>query len=230
MRMKTDKTKRTREPDLSSMLVWFDTEYSDLNLDRARLLQVAMVVTDGRLRRVGPAESDIRLTIRLPRGARLSPWVREHLAPLIARCRSAEAVSVAAADRRLAEALTSALGPIPANVSRRPVLAGNSVHADWWLARKFLPRFHDLLHYRQMDVTALKLEWLRRNPAFDFEKESGAIVRRYFPGALTGPDERHDAYYDAQASAAELAFYRKHLLSRAAPRRGGGDQPRRSRA
>jgi oligoribonuclease len=202
--------------DLSSYLVWFDTEYTSLDLGRARLLQVAMVITDGDLRRIGPPERDVRLAIRLPPSARLSPWVEENLKPLVARCRSAGAVTAAEADRRLAAALDDALGPAPAAVAKRPVLAGNSVHADWWLARRFLPQFLGRLHYRQLDVTALKLEWLRRNPSFDFEKESGEIVRRYFPGALIGPDERHDAYYDAQASAAELAFYRKHLLSRPA--------------
>ena len=208
------KAKKGRDRDLSSYLVWFDTEYTTLDLDRARLLQVAMVITDGNLQRVGPAARDVRLAIRLPPSARLSPWVEEHLKPLVATCRSAEAVTAAGADRRLAAALEEALGPIPDSVTKRPVLAGNSVHADWWLARRFLPHFLARLHYRQMDVTALKLEWLRRNPSFDFEKESGEVVRRHFPGALIGPDERHDAYYDAQASAAELAFYRKHLLSR----------------
>lgn len=208
------KTKKGKAGDLSSYLVWFDTEYTNLDLGRARLLQVAMMITDGDLRRVGPPERDVCLAIRLPPSARLSPWVEENLKPLVARCRSAEAVTAAAADRGLAAALEEALGPVPDSVTKRPVLAGNSVHADWWLARRFLPQFLGRLHYRQMDVTALKLEWLRRNPSFDFEKESGEIVRRYFPGALIGPDERHDAYYDAQASAAELAFYRKHLLSR----------------
>lgn len=213
--------KRERGRDLSTFLVWFDTEYTTLDLGRARLLQVAMLITDGGLRRLGPPERDVRLAIRLPPSARLSPWVEENLKPLVAKCRSAEAVTAAEADRRLAAALEEALGPIPDSVTKRPVLAGNSVHADWWLARRFLPRFLARLHYRQLDVTALKLEWLRRDPSFDFEKESGAIVRRYFPGALIGPDERHDAYYDAQASAAELAFYRKHLMSRP-PRRSRG--------
>ncbi len=208
------KTKAVRGRDLSSFLVWFDTEYTTLDLDRARLLQVAMMITDGDLKRVGPPERDVRLAIRLPPSARLSPWVEENLKPLVAKCRSPEAVTAAGADRRLVAALEEALGPDVDNVTKRPVLAGNSVHADWWLSRRFLPQFLARLHYRQMDVTALKLEWLRRDPAFDFEKESGEIVRRYFPDALIGPDERHDAYYDAQASAAELAFYRKHLLSR----------------
>ncbi|OQW96780.1 MAG: hypothetical protein BWK77_03640 [Verrucomicrobia bacterium A1] len=213
------KAGRGKAGDLSSYLVWFDTEYTSLDLGRARLLQVAMMITDGDLRRVGPPERDVRLAIRLPPSARLSPWVEENLKPLVARCRSADAVTAAEADRRLAAALDEALGPAPDSVTKRPVLAGNSVHADWWLARRFLPQFLGRLHYRQLDVTALKLEWLRRNPSFDFEKESGEIVRRHFPGALIGPDERHDAYYDAQASAAELAFYRKHLLSR--PARSG---------
>lgn len=210
------KAKKGGARDLSSYLVWFDTEYTSLDLGRARLLQVAMMITDGDLRRVGPPERDVRLAIRLPPSARLSPWVEENLKPLVERCRSAEAVTAAGADRRLAAALDEALGFPPEAVTKRPVLAGNSVHADWWLARRFLPKFLARLHYRQMDVTALKIEWLRRNPSFDFEKESGEIVRRHFPGALIGPDERHDAYYDAQASAAELAFYRKNLLSRPA--------------
>lgn len=228
--MGTRKAKPGRGRDLSSYLVWFDTEYTTLDLERARLLQVAMTITDGDLHRVGPPEDDVRLAIRLPPSVRLSPWVEENLKPLVATCRSTEAVTAAEADRRLVAALEKALGPDPDSVTKRPVLAGNSVHADWWLARRFLPGFLARLHYRQMDVTALKLEWLRRDPSFDFEKESGAIVRRYFPGALIGPDERHDAHYDAQASAAELAFYRKHLLSRPPrPARGRGGAAKKGR-
>jgi oligoribonuclease (3'-5' exoribonuclease) len=39
------------------------------------------------------------------------------------------------------------------------------------------------------------------------------MIRRYFPEAVL-PDSfsRHDAYYDVQASIAELAFYRRHLF------------------
>ena len=39
------------------------------------------------------------------------------------------------------------------------------------------------------------------------------IIKQYFSEALLpGMDSRHDAYYDLQASIAELSFYRQHLL------------------
>ena len=48
-----------------------------------------------------------------------------------------------------------------------------------------------------------------------FDKNDPEFVRRYFPDAeLDGPGRRHDALYDAQASAAELGYYRAHLARR----------------
>ncbi|MBA4395446.1 MAG: hypothetical protein C0407_17995 [Desulfobacca sp.] len=78
------------------------------------------------------------------------------------------------------------------------------------MIRRFLPRFLGRLHYRHLDVTAFKLEWQRLHPDKEFEKENPEIIRRYFPEAyLTDSGSRHDAYYDLQASIAELAFYRQ---------------------
>jgi oligoribonuclease (3'-5' exoribonuclease) len=46
-----------------------------------------------------------------------------------------------------------------------------------------------------------------------FDKRNPEIIRQYFPDAvLTVLGGRHDAYYDLQASIAELAFYRRHLF------------------
>lgn len=211
-------TNRQRPRDLSDCWVWFDAEFTTLEFERAWLLQIAIAITDSSLRRLGPPPGQERMTIRLPPRAVVSPWVREQLAPLVRASRSPAAVPVAEADRRLAALVRRTLGPIPADIERRPVLAGNSVHADWWMIRKHLPRFHACLHYRHLDVTAFKLEWRRRCPAFDFEKTSAAMIRRYLPRSWSLAGERHDAWFDVLASMAELAFYRRHLL-RAAPRR-----------
>jgi len=194
-------------------LVWFDTEYSGLDLEEAHLLQVAALITDQSLRRVCPGETDIRMAIRLPSDATVSPWVEENLPELVAACRSSLAVDLPEADRLLAAYVDAVAGPPAERENRRPVLAGNSVHADWWLARKYLPQFIRRLHYRHLDVTALKLEWQKRHPDHEFEKEDSDNIRRYFSEALLNPsDTRHDAYYDIQASIAELAFYRGHLF------------------
>jgi len=193
--------------------VWFDTEYSDLELEEACLLQVAAVITDSSLKRVLPQEQDVRLVIRLPEGARISPWVEQNLPDLVQACHSAGAVTLTEADQRLAEYVDAAAGPPAERENKRPVLAGNSVHADWWLVRRFLPRFLGRLHYRHLDVTAFKVEWQCLHPDRAFEKENPENIRGYFPEAmLPGSDGRHDAYYDVQASIAEMAFYRSLLF------------------
>lgn len=196
----------------AGLLVWFDTEYTDLDLDRARLLQVAAIVTDGDLRRVLPPERDIRWAIRLDPDAPLSPWVRQNLADIVETCGGPDAVEAGEADRRLAGLVAEVAGPPAPKPGDRPVLAGNSIHADWWIARRFLPRFLASLHYRHLDVSSFKLEWLRRHPDVALDKENPREVARWFPGAALPAGGRHDALYDVQASIAEMAFYRANLL------------------
>lgn len=202
-----------RPDNTDKFYVWFDTEYSDLGLETAWLLQVSALITDASLKRVLPQEQDVRLAIRLPDEAVLSPWVEQNLPDLVKACRSPGAVSVDEADARLADYVDAAAGFPAERENQRPVLAGNSVHADWWLVRRFLPRFLSRLHYRHLDVTAFKLEWQRLHPGVEFEKENPEIIHRHFPEAvLSASGSRHDAYYDVQASIAELAFYRRFLL------------------
>jgi len=194
-------------------LVWFDTEYSGLELEDALLLQVAALITDRSLRRVLPAEKDIQLTVHLPPEATVSPWVEENLPDLVATCRSPLSVELEEADHLLADYIDSVAGPPAERENRRPILAGNSIHADRRLAQKFLPRFTNRLHYRHLDVTTLKIEWQNRYPDRELDKENPVNIKRYFPEACFLKSEtRHDAYYDIQASIAELAFYRQHLF------------------
>jgi oligoribonuclease len=193
--------------------LWFDTEYSNLEIESAVLLQVAALATDTSLRRVFPEEHDLRLVVRLPEGAKLSPWVEQKLPDLVKACRSSGAVDVAEADDSLSAYADTLAGLSTNHADHRPVLAGNSIHFDWWLVRRFLPRFLSRLHYRQLDVSTFKLEWKRLHPDEPFRKENPEIIRAYFPeAALHASDNRHDAYYDLQASIAELAFYRRHLF------------------
>lgn len=202
----------TNEPEQSAGYVWLDTEYSDLDLDRARLLQVAVIATGPGLNRLLPPERDIALPIRLENGTPLSPWVAEHLPDLVAACRSGHAVAPEEADRQIETYLHDAFGPRADKVKLRPILAGNSVHADWALARRFLPRTVGRLHYRLLDVSALKIQWQDWFRGEPFRKEDMDLVRRHFPGdASTLNGARHDALYDVHASIAELHYYRAQL-------------------
>lgn len=199
----------------STAYVWFDTEYSDLELERARLLQVAAILTDADLQRLHPPEQDVKIYVRLPDDAPVSPWVEDNLKDVLRICRSELALSITEVEQRLLDWLDRYVTLPGGEDKRRPMLAGNSVHADWWLARRYLPRFLSRLHYRHLDVTALKLQWQDWRGGEAFDKDNLALLRSYFPGPLVGVDTgRHDAHYDVQASIAELNYYRHSLLAR----------------
>jgi oligoribonuclease len=198
----------------STAYVWFDTEYSSLELEQAVLLQVAMRITDADLLPLDPMRRDLNVFVKLPDDAQVSPWISENMPDIVERCRSNDAVDVRDLDAQLAANIERVVTVPGGEYKRRPILAGNSIHADWYLATKFLPNFLKKLHYRHLDVTALKIQWQDLQPGGEeFEKESAAQIAKYCPDPKIDPAaKRHDAYYDVQASIAELAFYRQRLL------------------
>lgn len=195
--------------------LWFDTEFTGLDTGSASLLQVAMIITDANLCRLSPPGGDVILCIKLDPAVPVSAWVAENLAGLLADCRSEKAVSVEEADRLLAQRVDEVVGPVSSDIKRRPILAGNTIHMDAALVRRFLPEFGRRLHYRLLDVSTLKILW---NDSFEgavFDKENAASIPDNLPGGFTAPAAKaHDAYYDIHASLAEMNYYRRQLLIR----------------
>lgn len=200
------------EEKKTSRLVWFDMEFTSLELEQADILQVSAMLTDQSLNRISPPGSDLNLFVAIEDESKLSPWVCEHLKDLLAKCRAPGAVPARELDARLCGWLEEWCGKPADDVSERPVLAGNSVHNDWFIMRRLLPRFEQQLHYRILDVSTLKIEWLRRGGEA-FDKENTQAIRHWFPAADVSALKQHDAYFDIIASAAELAFYRAKLFA-----------------
>jgi oligoribonuclease len=193
--------------------LWLDTEFTGLDAERAALLQVALVATDTSLKRLTPPGRDLSLCIRLEPDTAISEWVEKNLADLLSRCRSPEAVTVAEADRRMAALVDELVGPPTREIKRRPVVAGNTVHMDMILARRFLPEFMRRIHYRLLDVSTLKVLWNDWFPGQEFDKDNLDMVRQNTPPDFVLPAAgKHDAYYDIHASLAELSYYRKTLM------------------
>ncbi|MGH9389524.1 MAG: hypothetical protein ACRD1Z_07905 [Vicinamibacteria bacterium] len=200
---------------------WFDTEYTTLELERARLLEVALIVTDDTLLPLPGTSKDapeallrrdgFSAFLTPPPEAEISDHVKENYRPLLERCRR-EGGSAEEVDAHLSSYMDSFPETRLASLRERPVLAGNSIYADYFLARKFLPRFLSHLNYRLFDVTTLKLEWLFHYREKKFEKlGSPENIRELYRGLDPIAGDKHDAYYDVQASIAELAFYRSRL-------------------
>lgn len=194
--------------------VWFDAEFTSLELETARLLQVAVIVTDHELNRIHPECADLNLCIRLEEGEQVSEWVEENLSGLVAQCRGEEAVTVEEADRQIAALLDQYCSTPCAEISDRPVLAGNSVHNDWFLMRRFLPEFNRRLHYRLLDVSTVKIQWQDIAGEKPFDKESVDVLNEFFPGGGIDAANAHDALFDIKASIAELSFYRSKFFGR----------------
>ena len=202
----------SEKPSRTPAYLWFDAEFTSLELESAELLQVALMATNADLERLAPAETDLNLFIKIEDREGISPWVLENIPQIVDGCLSDMALDLEEVDNRLAQYVDEFVGGPFETVYDRPVLAGNSIHNDWFLARKHLPAFYSRLHYRILDVSTIKLQWqdCTQGPAFD--KESHANIQKYFPHANLSDDMiQHDAYYDIHASIAELAFYRQHF-------------------
>jgi oligoribonuclease len=202
------------------LFCWFDTEYTTLELEQARLLEVALIVTDDDLLPIrggsegeSPASSHdgVSAVVTPPPEKEISDHVKENYRPLLERCRK-EGRSAEEIDSLLAAYMDSFPEARSASERERPVLAGNSIYADYFLARRFLPRFLSRLNYRLFDVTTFKLEWQWHYREKKFEKlGSPELIRELYRGRDPVAGDKHDAYYDVQASIAELAFYRSRL-------------------
>ncbi len=77
------------------------------------------------------------------------------------------------------------------------VLAGNSVHQDRRFLIKYMPALESFLHYRQVDVSSLKV-----------------LTRAWYPDAPKfGKDAKdHTALADIRQSLAELKYYRETFM------------------
>lgn len=192
--------------------IWFDAEFSSLELDKAVLLQVAAVITDTNLNPFRENDNDIEIIIKLDKASSISPWVNDNLNELIQRCFSSDAVTVNQADKILEDWIKSFFGKPNKRFQDRPILAGNSVHNDWFMIRKFLPNFNEYINYRLLDVSAFKIgwnNWLKKNEEFD--KNNLDLINSYYPGKTIEYLSPHDALFDIKASIAELSYYKKNM-------------------
>jgi len=203
---------------------WFDTEFTSLDLDEARLIQVALVVSDIDLNPITPeskpsgvpaaciGRNGLNVYLPLPSEWEPQAFHLEHMGDVLERCRKSS-YSASQADEWLSAWVDACVGSRAESISARPIMAGNSVHNDWFLARRDLPEFTSRLHYRLMDASSFKSEWaahLGGPGAGGLDKDDRDAVRAVFPAADIAA-AAHDAYYDAQASLAELAWYRGRL-------------------
>lgn len=172
-------------------LIWIDLEMTGLSPDRDRIIEAAIVVTDGRLNTVAESPS---LAIRQPDAVleAMDSWNRS----THAKTGLTERVKASLLDEAQAEtALLDFLAPhVPAKVSP---MCGNSICQDRRFLARYMPRLEAYFHYRNLDVSTLK-----------------ELMRRWKPDLIAGitKEGKHQALADIHESIGELKYYREHFL------------------
>jgi len=178
-------------PQDSTHLIWIDLEMTGLDPFNDEILEIATIVTDGRLNILaeGPVIA-IHQADDLLDG--MDEWnQRQHGGSgLIGRVRASQQ-DEAAAESATLEFLKA---HVPAGASP---MCGNSICQDRRFLARRMPRLEAYFHYLNLDVSTLKELALRWAPAIaeGFMKES-----------------KHLAMDDIRDSIDELRYYREQLL------------------
>lgn len=167
-------------------------EMSGLDPDKDRILEVAVLVTDGNLEIVAEGPN---LIIHQPDTVLegMDEWNTKHhgQSGLTQRVREST-MGEAEASAAILDFLTKH------TQQRKAPLAGNSIHQDRRFVARYLPEVENWLHYRNVDVSTVK-----------------ELARRWYPKQYAErPSKKgaHRAMDDLIESIEELKYYRNALF------------------
>jgi oligoribonuclease len=172
-------------------LIWLDMEMTGLNPDGDRIIEVAMVITDGELETI--AEAPV-LAIHQPDDIldSMDAWNKSThgKSGLIDRVKSSTLDEATAEQQMLA--FLAEYVPI-----RTSPMCGNSICQDRRFMARWMPQLEAYFHYRNLDVSTLK-----------------ELARRWKPEVMQGIKKhgKHEALADIYDSINEMKHYREHFI------------------
>ncbi len=179
-------------------LIWIDLEMTGLNTMTDHIIEIATIVTDQDLNEV--AEGPV-LVLHQPQSvmAAMDDWnTRQHAA-------SGLTARVLESTLTAAEAESMTLEFLRQHVSEgASPMCGNSICQDRRFLARQMPALEKYFHYRNLDVSTLKI-----------------LAQRWAPAVAAGysKDSSHRALADIRDSIAELAYYRQMLFDQSALQR-----------
>lgn len=170
--------------------VWVDLEMTGLDPSTDVILQIATIITDDELNELEALD----VVVWQPEEAlaRMGPFVRNMHTDngLLDRVRQSD-TSLADAERKTMDLICR---HVP---FKKGVLAGNTIWQDRRFLERYMPHIENYLHYRQIDVSSLKVvcqTWLGSK------------------GMAPQKTATHTALEDIRASIEELKFYKENCL------------------
>lgn len=173
-------------------LVWIDLEMTGLDLEKDRILEIACIITDGKLQKMieGP---DLIINQAEELLASMGDWCQTHHTAngLVEGVRKSK-VTEQEAEQEVVDFVRRHTGQV------QPLLAGNSVYVDFMFLRKYMPNLASLFPHVVVDVSSIKALCLRWFPK-DAER---APVKK----------KQHRALEDIKESIAELRYMQKTIF------------------
>ncbi len=172
-------------------LIWIDLEMTGLDPRRDRILEIATVVTDGNLNILaeGPVVAIHQSERRL---LGMDTWcTKQHASSGLTARVQASKFSTPAAERLTLEFLRQY---VPEGKSP---MCGNTICQDRRFLYNYMPTLEKYFHYRNLDVSVLKI-----------------IARSRYPEIARGfhKKTRHQALSDIHDSIEEMRYYLAHIL------------------
>ena len=173
-------------------LVWIDCEMTGLNPDKDELVEVAAFVTDFEL---NVLDEGIDIVISCSQAAleQMNDFVRNMHTTSGLLDEIPNGIPLDEAERRVLEYVKK---HVPA--AKTAPLAGNTIGTDRTFISKYMPELDAHLHYRSVDVSAVK-----------------ELSRRWFPRAYFNSPEKHGGHRasaDILESIRELRYYREAVF------------------
>jgi len=181
--------------ETSKNLIWIDMEMTGLNVERDKILEIAIIITDSELNIL---DESIDLVIHQSDEVlnNMNDWCKEHMGKNGLTEKSRNSTTTLNDARKLIFKLFRKY-----TEEKQGLLCGNSVYVDRKFLAKFFPKVEKYLNYRIIDVSSIK-ELAKRW----YGKEVGEFLEH------KKIDLTHRALDDIKWSINELKFYREKIF------------------
>jgi oligoribonuclease len=176
--------------DETLKLVWVDLEMTGLDPETDAILEIAVIITGPDLQPIAEMENVIWQPPKVL--SLMSPFVRK----MHTDNGLLEKVAASEVDLRGAERNALALVSEHCKLGEG-VLAGNSIYQDRRFLTRYMPAFEGFLHYRQVDVSSIKVlaqSWFKDTPKHEKKNQT------------------HTALADIRQSLDELQYYKDQIF------------------